>query len=66
MSEDEAHARYFTLKRKIKVFFFIFPSIFFLTPPTCWMSWAQLNIYFVHLGENQRTCHEFVQVWRWI
>ena len=59
MSEDaqvsvEAHIRYATVKKKIKVF---------LTPTDKLDELkAQLNRYFIHIGENQRTSHLVVHV----
>jgi len=50
----EAHIRYSSVKNKIKVF---------LTPTNKLDELkAQLNRYFIHIGENQRTSHVVVYV----
>ena len=59
MSEDaqvpvEAHVRYESVRKKVKVF---------LTPTDKLDELkAQLNRYFIQIGENQRTSHVIVQV----
>jgi len=59
MSEDaqvqvEVHVRYCAMKKKIKVFLTATDKLDKLK--------AQINIYFVHIGENQITSHVFVHV----
>jgi len=52
-AEVETHVRYFAFKRTIEVFLAATDKLDELK--------AQLNRYFVHLGENQRTSHVFVR-----
>jgi len=50
----EAHVRYESVRKKVKIF---------LTPTDKLHELkAQLNRYFIHIGENQRTSHVIVQV----
>lgn len=50
----EAHVRYATVKKKIKVFLTLTDKLDELK--------AQLNRFFIHIGENQRTSHVVVYV----